>query len=110
MSTYLISEEVNITRQEGDTADIVITVPSTITLSDFTEIKMQVKNGNNLMMGKTLSGETITVNGQTITIPLLTTDTKNKSGLHRWELELSSTTQTITIARGNFTIIKEIIT
>lgn len=111
MATYLIGSEIHISRQEGDTADIVLVVPSVLDLSNFTEVKFQVKNATKTIISKSLTGTTISVSDQTITIPLLTTDTKSKPGVHRWELEISNDTpEVITIARGNFTIVKEIIT
>ena len=110
MATFLIGSEININRQEGDTADIVFTMPTILDLSLFAEVKFQVKNATKSVFTKSLTDNTITVNGQTITIPLLVADTTNKAGTHRWELEISNDTpEVITIAKGNFTIIKQII-
>lgn len=108
MATFIIGSEINISRQEGDTADIVFTVPSILNLDLFTEVKFQVKNATKTIFSKSLTDNNLTVLSQTITIPLAVADTANKTGTHRWELEISNDTpEVITIAKGNFTIIKQ---
>lgn len=110
MATYIISKEIDLTRQEGDTADIVFVVPATLDMGLFTEVKfLAVKRGVDTI-DKSVSDGTITVDGQTITIPLLIADTKSKSGEHKWELEVSNDTpEIITIGKGLLTVTKELI-
>lgn len=110
MATYLIKKEYDITRQEGDTADVVIVVPDVIDMQNY-DVQFSVKSnmGVTIFDKKTADG-TITVAGQTITIPLLATDTKDNPGKYRWELQISNNTpEVITIGRGVFLIVRELI-
>jgi hypothetical protein len=110
MATYLIKKEITITRQEGDSADIVIVVPNVIDMSLY-DAQFQVRDTTlrRLIISKT-SNAGISIAGQTLTIPLATDDTKNKAGKHRWELQLSNNTpEIITIGRGTFIIVNELI-
>lgn len=43
MATYLIAREITITRQEGDAADVVVTVPSTLSMTGKTA-RFQVRD------------------------------------------------------------------
>ena len=108
MASYIISKEINITRQEGDTADVVFNVPSILDMSPFTEVKFQVKSGSATIISKSLSGSSISVSGQVITIALAASDTKGKAS-GRWELEVSADSDIKTIGRGDFNIIPELI-
>ena len=104
MATYLIANEITITRQAGDLADITFAVPDVLSMSGKTA-KFQVFDKNrNAIIEK--EHPNLTVNGQTITIPLLPDDTKDKSGTYYWELEVSSP---ITIGHGQFIITKTLI-
>lgn len=109
MTTYLIKREISITRQEGDTADVVVVVPEILDMNSYSA-QFQVRDTNRrTLFNKSSEDGTIQISGQTITIPLLPEDTKNRPGKHRWELQIASQTQLITIGRGNFSIIHEII-
>jgi hypothetical protein len=108
MSTYIISSEIQLIRQEGDTSDIVFVVPDVLSLTTFTEIKFSVFRNSSVIIEKLLSDGSISVLSQTITIDLLPDDTKGYSGDYKWELEISNLTPTIiTIGRGMFTLIAE---
>jgi len=110
MATYL-KTDVEITRQEGDTADIVFVVedaPTGISLTGFTEIIFAAFHRGTEIFRKTLSGATLSVLSQTITIPLLVADTKGYAGDCDWELEISNSTPLVyTIAGGTLIIKKE---
>ena len=109
MATYLIKRELTITRQEGDTADVVIVAPDVLDM-DLYDVQFKVVDSSRRpVMNKTTAGGTITKDGQTITIPLLTADTKNKAGKHSWEMQITTETEVITIGRGPFIIISETI-
>lgn len=103
MATYLIKNDFTITRQEGDIADIVFVVQDTLLISGMT-VKFQVFKSRTVVIDK-VSPTTITVVGQTITIPLLQADTQDLKGTLTWELELTSTGKRITIGKGNFVIV-----
>ena len=107
MATYLIAREITITRQEGDVADIVITVPAALSMTARTPVFQVRDTSNRAIINKTTPA--ITVQAQVINIPLLPADTKGKPGKHRWELQVTDTNGPVTIGRGNFEIIKEII-
>jgi len=107
MATYLIAREITIKRQEGDVADVTFTVPSVLSMTD-KGATFQVRNsGGRILMSKTNTDSTLTINGQVIYIPLLPADTLRKDGVHRWELQIDTTGGPITAGRGNFEIIKE---
>ena len=104
MTTYLIAREITITRQEGDLADIVITVPAVITLVGKT-VRFQVRDINGrVIMDKKDAG--VSIADQVISIPLYPDNTLRRAGKHRWELEVSDSDGPITIGKGPFVIIK----
>jgi len=113
MATYLYGSLITITRQEGDTADLVFTVPDSLSMTPFTEVKFQLNKGltgSTMRWIKKLSLAEMTVALQVITIPLNAADTTGYSGNNNWELEVSNATPTIiTIGKGTFVITKEII-
>ena len=103
MTTYLIAREIPITRQEGDVADIVITVPAVLSLVG-KKVRFQVRDINGrVIMDKKDAG--LTIDGQVISIPLYPDDTTRRAGKHRWELEVSDDNGPITIGKGPFIII-----
>lgn len=106
MATYLISREIAIVRQEGDAADIAVTVPAELSMTGKTA-RFQVRDsGNRVIINK---DDEIAIVGQAITIVLAPDDTARHAGNHRWELEVSDANGPITIGRGNFTIVKQLI-
>lgn len=116
MDTFLIKTEKIITRQEGDTAGISILVPSPPNGIDLTnyDVTFVVVNsdGTEIIRKDTISSVAeITIDNQTINIPLYIEDTTGYAGEHRWELQLNnSTPEVITIGRGDFIIVAQIIT
>ena len=109
MATYLIKREITITRQEGDTADVVIVVPEVINMENYNARFAVKDNIGKTVFEKNSENSEMTITGQTITIPLLVADTKKKAGKHRWELQISNETEVITIGRGVFVIVNELI-
>jgi len=112
MATYLIKEDIDITRQEGDTADIEFTVPAMLDLVSYPIVKFQTKKkyGGTIILDKTV-GSGLAVAGQVVTVTLDSVDTKGVNrGTFKWELEISNTTpEIITIGRGTFDVVKELI-
>jgi len=108
MATYLIKKEKTITRQEGDTADIVIVVPDVLDMANYdAEFKVFSTQRRELISKKTAAGSAAK-DGQTITIPLASADTKGQAGKHRWEMQLvNDTPEVITVGRGAFIIERE---
>ena len=107
MPTYLIKSEITITRQEGDVADVTITVPSVLDMTNRTP-RFQVRDA----AGKRLIDKTVpdvVVTEQVIFVPLLPADTAGKPGKHRWELEVTDTNGPVTIGRGDFNVVKQLI-
>lgn len=111
MSTFLVAREFPIVRQEGDNADIIFTVPIELSLAGTVTAKFQVKTTDSRLIFSKDTTEGITIDGQDITVELLPVDTKGKSGQFRWELEITkeATYGIVTIGKGNFKIVKEII-
>jgi len=105
MSTYLIENEYTITRQQGDISDVVFVLQNTLPLAGKT-VKFHVYNTKDDCLMAKVSPDTITVVGQQITIPLLKNDTELLKGTLRWECELTSLTERITIGHGPFVVVK----
>jgi hypothetical protein len=112
MATYLIKEDIDITRQEGDTADIVFDMPVLLDMGSYPVVKFQTKKtyGGTIILNKTV-GSGLAVVGQVITVTLDSVDTKGANrGTFKWELEISNDTpEIITVGRGTFTVVKELI-
>jgi|GEM_PF-3965241 hypothetical protein len=107
MPSYIVQEEILITRQAGDSFDIVITIPNTHPMIGAT-IKFAIALRNMVFVLKTL--EDCTVNGQELTINFQPADTTGKSGPFNWELEITSSNGLVnTLGRGPFYLIKELI-
>ena len=104
MSTYLIASEKTITRQEGDDADIVMTIPDEFSMTGATVI-FQVEDTK----GNVIFTKTPTPSLQVITIPIDAVDTKTHYGNRRWELQVTRSEKITTIGRGDFIIDKEMI-
>jgi hypothetical protein len=109
MTTYLIKRERTITRQEGDVADVVFTVPNIFNLVGKT-IKFKVYTYAKEEILELSSGNGITVDTQTITCLLSPSLLVGYAGKHRWELEASDITGPITIGKGDFIVTGENIT
>jgi len=105
MASYLITQEITITRQEGDTADIEFTVPDVLDITNATVI-FQIRNAKNTIL---YNAAPVPV-AQDITVPLLPATTKGYSGRHRWELQVNISGAIITIGKGDFVILPEQIT
>lgn len=107
MATYIAGSDITITRQEGDTADLQIFVPSVIDISTF-DIHFSVFTyAGTLLFKKELTDWV--KDGQLITANITEGDTVAAAGNHRWELEISNPTNIYTIGRGNFVIKKQLI-
>lgn len=106
MATYLIETEIDIRRQEGDDADIVIEAPPFFDISG-ASVRFKVKGADGIIFAK----DTIdcTILNQILSIPIAPIDTRGKAGKYRWELQFNkpATFGTVTAGRGNFTIIAE---
>ncbi|MCX6223155.1 MAG: hypothetical protein NTV01_00115 [Bacteroidia bacterium] len=109
MTTYLRGKPFKISRQEGDTADIVFHVPDCIPMTGM-DVLLQVRNASgDLLFGKrnTPTGG-ITVDNQRIHVSLDPIDTIGYHGTHNWELQVSNSIRVQTLAGGVFIIIREI--
>lgn len=110
MATY-IPANIDLVRREGNTFDIVITFPTILDLSTFTEIKLQIKNASVLFIEKLFSNGTIIRDGQKIIVNFTENDTLGKSGEHKWEVELrNDIPEVITVCYGKINIVSKLIT
>lgn len=105
MPTFIIKKEKTIIRQEGDTADVVFTLPNIINPNDY-DIKFSVFS--NAAQGTLLfsKSEQIIIEGQQITVPIPPADTLNKQGEKYWELSIETSEVKHTIGKGIFKIMK----
>lgn len=108
MTTYLIKRTRTITRQAGDVADIVFTVPEVLSLVGKEVTFCIADSSKSTLITKSLNNGAIVVE-QVITILLDPQDTTGLEGTYLWELQISDTDGPITIGRGEFIIIGEII-
>lgn len=109
MHAYLIKSEKTITRQEGDCpAPIVMIVPDVVDMLNY-NVKFEVHNSSmRRIISKSTEAGTVTVDGQTITIPLTEADTKGRPGKHKWEIQFyNNTPEIITAGRGPFVVTNE---
>lgn len=120
--TYLIDTEIELVRQEGDTASIEFLnyIEGGLDLTGYT-IKFQAFKNGVVAIDKTTEDGTIIVEdilddgiliGQDIYIPLISTDTIGLSGILPFEIEVSKDVNTvnesiITIGKGSLRIIKQ---
>jgi len=107
MQSYIITQEIEIVRQEGDTGSIIMTVPSVLNPANYT-ITFKVKERKGAVIFEKADAAWTKV-GQQITCYLAAVDTKGYKGNHEWELQFSSLTEVITVGRGCFKIIREVI-
>lgn len=108
MAAYLIKEDFEITRQQGDISEIVFVVQNTLLLTGMT-VKFSVYDSKGVAKITKVSPTTITVVAQTITIPLLKADTETINGALYWEMELTDANRRITIGKGRFNVVKTLI-
>lgn len=106
MATYLKGKSRKIIRQEGDDADITITLPALLPVVG-ASLKFAVfKQGQKTAF---ISKEAV-MTAQTVAIPLLPGDTKGHPGLHFYEIEIVRPDgKILTAATNHFEIIKELI-
>lgn len=106
MATYLKGQSPEITRQEGDDADITFIIPDIIN-TDGAILKFQVFRA---YVPLPILEKQITMSGQQATIVLDKSDTKGKSGNHLYEIELTlSHGKVVTVAQNKFNITPELI-
>jgi hypothetical protein len=109
MATYNTARDISLRRQEGDSSDLTVIVPTLLDMKGAT-VRFQVKDiAGRLLIDKSTLQSTIFLEGQTIHLQFDPTDTKRRSGIHRWELEVTISGSIYTIARGSFEIVKELI-
>jgi len=106
MATFIIAQEVTITRQEGDLADLVLVVPDILPLTGRTAKFRAEKIDGTAFIEK--QSPDIVMLLQVITIPILPADTDGNSGKHRWELKVyDAQNNPITIGKGVLYVLKK---
>ena len=122
VDTYLIDEDLDLTRQQGDTAAIEFLsyIEDGIDLTGYT-IRFKAFKSGVVVIDKTTVDGSITVTdikdsalvviGQNIYIPLAASDTEDLTGVLLHEMEISkdvgeATESIITIGKGKITIVK----
>lgn len=106
MATYLKGKSVEIVRQEGDDADVTITIPELLpvvgAILKFYVFKQHKREA--------FIRKEVTMTSQTTTITLAAGDTKGHAGRHFYEIEIvRADGKVLTAATNYFTIIKELI-
>lgn len=109
-SSYIVRTPVAIQRQAGDTGSIVFIVPVALSLTGFTTALFQVRNFRDEVVFEKETPTDVTIVSQTITVNLASVDTTDidTTNLYDWELQISSTTEVITVGKGTLEILKEI--
>ena len=112
MSRYIAVGSYQIDLQEGDagcTIDFVI--PAEIDMTSRSAKMMVRKDHNTKPIITKVSGSGITKSGQNLSVAIVADDTKGRSGIWHWDLEVyTSTADIITVGRGTVNIISEITT
>ena len=112
MPTYQISNQPKFIRQAGDDCDIKVTIPALFPLSSDCVVRFGVVESvttPKVIFIKTNLNNTLFVDGQAITIPLLACETINKYGDFQWELDVTIGNVKTTIGRGVLVLIKKLI-
>lgn len=106
----ILAAEIAIKRQEGDTSDLVINVPSAFDPASY-NIHFEVFKSGKGIFKKINHGATQdwSISGQDITARIKEIDTKGHPGRWRYELELWDTNSVNTILRGEFEIVPQMI-
>lgn len=95
--------------QEGNLADIELEMDSSFPMTGVS-VTFQVRDSSDrLLIDKSSSDGDITIAEQDITIPLLVTDTKRRSGKHNYEIDfIDINGNPFATIGGTFTIAKEV--
>lgn len=96
--------------QEGNLQDFEFDMDEEFPLSSISDITFQVRSFLGYeVMSKKLSTGSIAVDGQRVTIPFTPYDTKNKCGVHNYEIDFKNDAgEPIFTMGGKFTVNKEI--
>ena len=117
MASYIITEEQEITRNEGDSNDVELSIASdVINLDLYPNCKFQVRYESDvertmaLVISKATGGNGVVISGQSVTVTIDPSDTTGKAGSgYRWEIQFDDGTDIYTIMRGPFILDREII-
>ena len=103
----ILAAKLNLVRQEGDTADLVIEVPEAIDMTDAT-VKFGIYDDlGEVIVEKSSEEDEIELDGQIIMVPVLSEDTEGFAGTHNYELEITVQGAIITILKGKIDVEKE---
>lgn len=105
--SYIVRTRNTITRQAGDTGSIQLVVPAELSITNYDVYFEVVDNKGESVFTRDTEEATIEKDGQNIYVLLDEENTSGLSGVYEWEMELYSDTETITIGKGQFVIIKE---
>ncbi len=98
--TTILAAEINIERQEGDTAGIVIELPEIINLPG-KNIHLEVFDKS---LRSVFAKTSWAVDGQTVSCDITEADTKGKAGRHRYEFQVWDAQKVYTTLRGEFLV------
>jgi hypothetical protein len=106
MATYLKGNSRKIVRQEGDDADVTITIPEMLPVVGATLKFAVFKQWQKVPF----INKSVVMATQAVTIPLVPDDTKGHPGLHFYEIEIVKPDgKILTAATNQFEILKELI-
>jgi hypothetical protein len=105
MNTYLIAREIAITRQEGNVANVVITVPDLFPMEGRSAI-FEVTDQTTRTLFKKTESDGLTISGQIITVSLEEKDTDRRVGMHHWKLRATGGEGIVDIGNGPFIVVK----
>lgn len=108
MASYLLDSEVELTRMEGDDSEVEIIVSNVLDITGASCVFEIKDRDGELLLSKETGGSGIEITGQNIKVTLVPADTDGKSGRHRYEFKLiTSTGKVYRILRGYFEILKK---
>lgn len=108
MSTVLVAKKINISRQEGDTADVEMIIPDGFDMTAYSGLFQVYNSHRDCIITKTTAGNGgITIDGQKILVKLDEKDTDGFGGTHSWFYRILKEGVRLTIGKGQFIIIRE---
>jgi DUF4097 and DUF4098 domain-containing protein YvlB len=103
MDSFNIRKEIKLVRQVGDTGSIEFIVPTIIPLAGKT-VELKIFYQDDVILDKSTTNGTITVQGQKVSISLSVGDVPEKGSFH-WTLKIKTQNQITTIGKGTFDIV-----
>ena len=105
--SFVVTEEITITRQAGDTGQIWFILPDVIDPTGC-DAQFQIRDRRDNLVCTMQTPDTITIDGLNVYVTLSVDDFPTKEGAFRYEAELWDDEKNITFAKGPFVVLRNI--